>query len=510
MFQEEKQTVGRLELTAETAAEQSLEADLHLPDYCPEISRILRCAVEPSVGSFSLQGDQIAANGTATVRLLYLDAEGNPAAYEQSYPLQRQLRAPENAQDCVLTLQVRTEYTNCRALDPRRVEVRAMLSFVLTGACCRKEQLLSGVSGGGMQTQTADDRLLDLIGLSEKSFVLSEVAEIPADRAPISRVLHVGASVLIDETKLISNKALIKGDCEVTAQYLAENGAVESLVHHLPVSQIIELDGLTESSLLQLTPQVTATEAVLKADASGAMRMLELSVSVHASAAAFLDKTLTLLTDAYSTSGSTELRRRPVELATLDQQFRLSFTNQVVLESIGVAVGRVLAVWCSDLRFSSTMQEQSCCLRGTYSAEILYEDQSDTRGFLQKTVSFEDRIPLKGKAERLTVLADLQLLAAACIVTGDSRMELRTEIAAQGMILSISQQSCVSELQLQPAASQAGDKTALTLYFSEPGETLWEIARHYQTTVAAIKEENQLEDDVIKEKAMLLIPAVNE
>ena len=48
----------------------------------------------------------------------------------------------------------------------------------------------------------------------------------------------------------------------------------------------------------------------------------------------------------------------------------------------------------------------------------------------------------------------------------------------------------------------------LTLYFPEPGEQVWEIAKRYSTAPAAILEENGLTDDGAAGEGMLLIPAV--
>lgn len=47
---------------------------------------------------------------------------------------------------------------------------------------------------------------------------------------------------------------------------------------------------------------------------------------------------------------------------------------------------------------------------------------------------------------------------------------------------------------------------ALSLYYAEKGERLWDIARAYCTSVAAIQQENEMEDDIVENRGMLLIP----
>jgi LysM repeat protein len=61
--------------------------------------------------------------------------------------------------------------------------------------------------------------------------------------------------------------------------------------------------------------------------------------------------------------------------------------------------------------------------------------------------------------------------------------------------------AAVLEEQTQPPAE-------LVLSFVKEGESLWQIAKRYRTTVASIREENDLSEDTLPEDRMLLIVAV--
>ena len=51
------------------------------------------------------------------------------------------------------------------------------------------------------------------------------------------------------------------------------------------------------------------------------------------------------------------------------------------------------------------------------------------------------------------------------------------------------------------------EKSALTLCFAQKGQTLWEIAKQYQTTCDLIRAENDLQDDPLAADRMLLVPS---
>ena len=52
------------------------------------------------------------------------------------------------------------------------------------------------------------------------------------------------------------------------------------------------------------------------------------------------------------------------------------------------------------------------------------------------------------------------------------------------------------------------EDTALTLYFCNKGEEIWDIAKKYNTTKQAIQSENSISGDVTEKEDMMLIPWV--
>ena len=59
------------------------------------------------------------------------------------------------------------------------------------------------------------------------------------------------------------------------------------------------------------------------------------------------------------------------------------------------------------------------------------------------------------------------------------------------------------------AASDSAKRPSLILRRFRPDETLWDIAKQYQTTASAIREANNLEDkSPLPEDVMLMIPRV--
>lgn len=506
-FNTERKKLGICENAFETTAELSLEADLNLPDYCPEIQRILKCCVIPHVASVQNSSGRVSVQGDAEVKLIYVGDNGKIAAFEQNYPIQKFCENSNLNSECSVTARINTDYVNCRAVNSRRVDVRAMLTFIFNAQKKREENILCCAEGSGVQTIEEGSDFASLIGVCGKMFSLNEVIEIKKEQHPVAQIINVSSSAVATETKVINNKALVKGECRVKIYYIAENeNSVENIEHSMPISQIIEMDGVDETSYTALKLTVCSSRALTKVDSSGEMKLIDISVNVCADMTAFEKRNISFIKDAYSTDYEMKTVSKSFELLNINDSFNTSFTNKVVLESIGVSVDCVICVWCSDLKYTFLTKDKKCILTGSYAANVIYKDSEGKFDIIQKTVDFEYTVKTKEESERNICFGNVAITGCACNVAADSRLDFKTEIDISGMVLSSSIIKYLSDIEISDSAPKKCDSSALTVYFCEKGEKLWDIARRYNTTVQAIADENEIYEEAVAEERMLLIP----
>jgi hypothetical protein len=276
----------------------------------------------------------------------------------------------------------------------------------------------------------------------------------------------------------------------------------------MPISQIIESEGLCESSITSLKMTVCSCEAVAKADSSGNMRLLDLSVRISAFMVSFDKKTITLINDSYSTDFEVKNTAKNIELFEYADKFDSAFTNKVVLESIGVSVDCILAVWCSDIKYSFYMKDDKCVTNGTYHATVVYKDSENSLGIISKPVDFEYEVKLEKKPERIVCYGSATLLCCSCAVIGDSRLELKTELAVSGIILSEFSKKYIGSIEISEDSTKREKDCALTVYYCDEGESVWNIAKRYSTTVDAVMHENDLSEHLIESGRPILVPSV--
>ena len=113
----------------DTVAEQLADVDLTLPDYCPDIEKILKCTLVPQIQTKSLSGGQLQIEGSCSVGVLYVESEHKTIrCCEQSVNFSQSFSVRDTSDNFAVITKTKPEYINCRALSPRRLVIHGAFS----------------------------------------------------------------------------------------------------------------------------------------------------------------------------------------------------------------------------------------------------------------------------------------------------------------------------------------------------------------------------------------------
>ena len=101
----------------------------------------------------------------------------------------------------------------------------------------------------------------------------------------------------------------------------------------------------------------------------------------------------------------------------------------------------------------------------------------------------------------------ISVLVLSYRITGASSMEVKVDLRLSSCVFEQASCRAVADISADEEHPREKDTSAaLTIYYADPSESLWDIARMYCTSSDAIREENGLAEDFIPENGMLLIP----
>ena len=196
-------------------------------------------------------------------------------------------------------------------------------------------------------------------------------------------------------------------------------------------------------------------------------------------------------------------------LSEFVSQDTLSFTEaQKAALPAGIKAGNILNVTCKPILQETVFENQSLVLRGNLVTFLLYrEHKDDGKGKIRCCVTetpFERTKSATG--QRLSADCDLWSELATAEIAGDGSVDISATLCANLCVLKSVDASFLTECEWQETEGTAQSHPALIIYFTEDGDTLWNVAKKYGTTVEKIKAANGLEDDILSGGRKILIP----
>ena len=497
--------ISMAETVLDTAAENAFDLDIHLPEYYPDIQRILRCTVTPNIHAVTVGQDRVNAEGSGVMRMLYAAEDKKVVSFEQTFPISKSTPWKE-IPEAAVTAFAKTDFVNCRASGQRKATVHGVVSLRFRAQKKTQQSVVIGAENPCLQMRRKPAQAISLNACAERNFAMSEVVEVGAQNPPVSRILRSHSTISVESVKAIKDKLLVKGELLTDVLYAPESGEeLCSFRHAMPVSQILEAAGIEENNVQDISLQVVSLETTPKADGSGEQRLLEIAVRVQASVRSGAQIQMQTVQDAYTTEGALQAEYQEMEMHTLSQQINDSMTAKQTFDLTGESIASLLDAFCGTVQTAYHTEEDTVVFTCETTVSFLYRDMDGNPAMADRQMTFTYRKILPEKTERADCMPVVQISGCKASLGADGKVEVKLEILLSGTVYAVHKQRVLVSAQAQEETAQA-ERPALTIYFTDPGEAVWDIARRYKTTAEAILAENELTGETIDEKRMLIIP----
>ncbi len=494
----------------ETVSEQPVDLDVTLPDYCPDVEKILKCRVRPCVTGKSINGDRLEVDGSALISLYYLDAKKRAIRmYEHTVPFSCGFALKSACEDPVAVVRLKTDYLNCRALSPRRIDIHGAFSVCVCVYARGSAEYCNGVEGQDIQQKKHRESLSRLCGLGQQQFSVAEVLDIGQGKGMPESILRNELFLKVESQKAIEDKLMLNGEAVLRILYVTdiESGALDTMTFHVPFTQVLDIRGIHSESENQLILEVLSFETALKSEYDENSTLITLDARIGATVLGFESAETEIVDDVYSTEYELSLNEITCSFLSF-----LPVTEEVFSVSSEVDTGengitQMLDLWCDGISSMCSLEQDHLQIKGKLTCCILALDGQGVPFYIERPLEFSTSHHLPAFSGEANIKADLTNVGISFRITGDNSISVKADLRLGGGIWISRHVRAIVGVDTRDDQLRMRDRTAaLTIYYADPGEHLWDIARQYCTSVEALRLENEMTEDEIPERRMLLIP----
>ena len=497
------------DIGAEQVLTQEETAETIVPDYCPDIARIIDTEGKVFLHSRELRDGKGEVSGTVRVTVLYTpDGEGGIRTLEFAIPFSTETDGRVMNECVFLCAASEIEFLETRSLNPRKVFTRCKLVTRLTGYRRQPLELCSDVEAPAelcLEKKLESRQATQLVQLLERDFTFSDEMDLSPGKEGAAEILSNRTAAVVTESKIIGNKLILKGIFRITLLYRAVSGSCCSACGELPFSQIMEINGDAEDTLASVQLQFTGTDIQISGSSSDQEgRRINVTLYLHATAALRRQQEVVLLSDLYSTSYPLSYEAAPVVLTDRSDLFSRRQSAREILE-VGVVTESLLSLNVSCGSVSVSREGEYATLRSPVTIRALYLDEGGVPLVTERTVDTVCQLELP---EDCHISARAFCPEEAQGSLGGRGIEVRFPVEFRIRTTVRSKRACLTSVKLlsdAPKDLSAAPSLVLRKFGGE--ETLWTLAKQYNTTVADILAANHAaQEEDLSQDQLLLIP----
>ena len=328
---------------------------------------------------------------------------------------------------------------------------------------------------------------LSLIGTSYARAEFEEEAMIPADSDVIRKIINTFSAVHTEEVKIIKNKMLVKASAEFSFLYTTdtENEVIKKCEKSISISKIIDINGIDEEDKAIVNLNVGNMYVKPKVDKNNELRMIEILGDINVNASVFRQVSGSLSTDSYATENEVNNTFSKISLNTNGEFLSDIINDKAVFEFDNINIVEVVDL---SLNISDGKNLELTAFVRNENSEVIY-------------ISQKKEISITSFSASAVYVKSFDY-----VINSSNEISVRFLIEYTAVKFEEKTFNVLSEIKVSD--KPMADSPALVVYFAKEQEALWDIAKKFRTSVDLIKSENELKDDVLDTRRILLIPGM--
>ena len=515
-----KEKVQMLRVKSKAANQITFDEDYNVPDAKPDIGRMIQNKGTVQVDEVNLNDNQAYVKAKLVVELLYVEEqeEGRICSLTASLPIEETLNLEGIESGDKMCLKWEIEDLSLHVINSRKLNIKSILSFFAVVDELVELELPTGLQPEEISMKKKVVKVLGLCIHKKDTVRMKEEVALASNKPNIAQVLWNTVEVRGLDIRPEEDHTLLKGELFMFLLYRGDEdgNSLQWLEHSIPFYQEVECQGCR----LEMIPNVEMTmlhqRLDVQPDSDGEERVVQVDAVLELDIQIYNEEEHPLLMDIYTplkecvTRGSQE---------PLDSLLVKNFSKCRIGERIQVreVQGKILQICHSQgcVKVDSTQTvENGVLVEGVVSVKVLYIVSDDSMPFysMEAMVPFSHVIEAVGIDEHCIYHLHTDLEQLSTTMVDSNEIEVKIVLNLNALILNRQQEYIIQEIEEHPLnMEKIQSMPGITVYMVQPGDTLWDIAKSFYTTVEDICQLNELEEqEVPPYRPLLLVKRVEE
>lgn len=477
----------------------TLDDDMIVPDRLPDIQNKITEDGTVLVDSAKISPNKVMVSGKLKFKLMYKahSSEGSIHRLDGMIDFNEIINMDGLEEGDTIHIDFNIDDLSVQVINSRKISIKAIVTVTVLAETLHDEVLAIDIDTE--QVECIRENLdITQIALRKKDLLrIREEVDLSAGKMNISEIIWNTAHLVGTQVKLLEDKINVSGEISIFVLYTAEEGPLQWMEAGVPFNGMIEVPGCAEDQIPSIDLKLTSTDIEVKPDYDGEQRIFQIDGVINVDIKLYEEQQLTILKDVYSRKKDFTPVMRVAEYENLLMK-NISKCKTSSKRKLNLDAAHIMQI-CScngEVRLDDmSIEEDGILVEGVVDTSVLYicSDDGNPLCCARETLPFSHKIEVANMNQNCIFKIQSMVEQLNCSMIGADEIELKAVILLDCIVFDRISKEIIIDIKEQEYDIEKISKIpAIVGYVVQKGDTLWNIAKKFYTTVDSLKELNEL------------------
>ena len=481
-----------------------VEGDMIVPDSKPDILNTICTSGVVCIYKKDVLDEKVRIDGNINTYIMYLadDNQDKVRGISTSLDFSETISVSNVKEGMESVIQVKLKSIECKVINGRKVGMKATLEVDIKIYAKEDVEIVNNLQNAeGIQMLKEDLRVNSLVGMGENKIYTKD--NISIDNIDnLAEILKTDMAIGDKDVKISYNKILAKAEAKLKIMYLTEDNRINSIDSKIPIVGFIDIPNVTEENICDLEYEVK--NMIIKPNAPEEHSIyIELEIGVNA--IVYEEKQINLIQDLYSPCENLEFNKKKITTITNKQTRKEIKQIREKVEIEGIDNKNIIDVDVCPVIEKQENSSSRIIYTGNLEINFILSNQDLQMEVRNAQIPFEYTVDGLEDAENINSRLEMEVANQDFIVQEGGTITSNVDLVMNNDMYRSTNMNIMNEIQTN--GEREAEDYSLILYIVKKGDTLWQIAKKYGSTIDDIVRTNGIEDaDRINIGQKLFIP----
>ena len=491
-LEEARQTITVNKLISSKKEIVTIEGDMIVPDIKPDILNTIDTVGNVCVYKKEVLDGKVRFDGSIQLNIIYLADTDNDftRGLTSSLDFTQMIDIDNCRAGMNLKSNIQIKSIECKVLNGRKISSKAVLEIEVMIYSNEDVNILKQINNmQGIQTLNTNMQINSLVGTGTCRANAKDTISLSGDEK-LAEILKTEIKLANNEMKVSYNKVLLKADANVKIMYLTETGEIKVVSNNIPVMGFIDMNNVSENHILSSNYEIK--NIIIKPNSAEEHSIyVEVEFEISCEASDSLD--IQLIQDMYCPTEEVQLNQKEISTMT-GKQISKNICN--IRERISVpeiSSNKIYDVEINPNINNVNILNGRVVYEGDLNLNFIFSSEANTRIDVKKyTLPFTFTVNNDQINAGRVVSTKTNCINDEFVVTSDGMIECKVDLEFEIESYSNANINVIDNISL--SEYKENNVPSMVIYLVKEGDTLWNIAKRYRTTMADMIAVNNLEN----------------